>query len=237
MGDKKAFRFKQFSVTHGDSTMKVGTDSVLLGAWVAINPSKKILDIGTGSGVIALMLAQRTHDDVMIDAVEISSKDALIAKANVESSPWLNRIAIHNTSIQLFEPGYTYDHIISNPPFFSKSYVPPDKDRSVARHTGLLTHEVLIENAKRLLKPTGSFSLILPTQEANEFLRTAEFKELYCWKKTQVFSKASKPMERMLISLSPIKKEFLDTNMVMHLEDGSFSKDYRDLTCDFYLNF
>ena len=109
------FHFKQFSVRHDRSTMKVGTDGVLLGAWVNVDDSKRILDIGTGSGVIALMLAQRTTSDVLIDAVEVESDDAAQAKENVLQSPWPRRIDVHHTPIQNFHSDECYDLIVSQP--------------------------------------------------------------------------------------------------------------------------
>lgn len=236
MGDKRAFRFKQFSVQHDECSMKVGTDAVLLAAWTNIAHAKSILDIGTGSGVIALILAQRSSSDVKIDAVEIAEQDSIQAGQNFMSSPWKSRLMVYQSSIQTLHPAYLYDHIISNPPFFSKSYKPPNAGRTGARHTELLTHEILIENVLRLLKPNGSFDIILPFTEGNLFVHTAQLKGLYCQRKTIIYAKKVKPVERQLLSFSPEKSELVSDEMVMHDSNGH-TEAYKQLTRDFYLNF
>lgn len=236
MGDKKIFRFKQFSVKHDECSMKVGTDAVLLAAWTNFANAKSILDIGTGSGVIALILAQRSSSDVKIDAVEIAEQDSKQAGQNFMSSPWKSRLTVYQTSIQTFRPAYRYDHIISNPPFFSNSYKPPNTGRSGARHTDLLTHEILIENVLRLLKPGGSFDIVLPFTEGNLFVRTADLKGLYCQKKTMIYAKKGKPAERLLLSFSPEQRELVRDEMIMHDSNGHLEP-YKALTRDFYLNF
>src|SRR5579859_709466 len=131
--------------------MKVGTDAVLLGAWVSVAGAKRILDIGTGCGVIALMLAQRTNDDAIINAVEIEAADARQAKDNVLKSPWLKKVTVHQKAIQAFDIGERFDLIVSNPPYYVNSLLPPARARAQARHGKSLTAEELIDQSLRLL--------------------------------------------------------------------------------------
>jgi tRNA1Val (adenine37-N6)-methyltransferase len=138
---KTHFHFKKFSVSHAQSTMKVGTDTVLLGAWTKVDHATNILEIGTGNGTIALMLAQRTSDNVCIDAVEIEPTDAAQAQENFLQSPWPAKIRTHPISIQQFENGIKYDIIVSNPPYFINSQRPPDEKRGQARHTISLSQD------------------------------------------------------------------------------------------------
>jgi len=135
------FQFKKFVIHHDRCALRVGTDAVLLGSWVDVNKAKVILDVGTGSGVIALMLAQRTEDDVQIDAIEIEKEDVSQAKENVLPSPWPKKVSIFEKSFQEFVPPLKYDLIVSNPPYFINSLLPPTVHRARTRHTEHLTFE------------------------------------------------------------------------------------------------
>src|SRR5688572_25791334 len=157
MRNKSHFRFKQFTVSHARSTMKVGTDAVLLGAWVSVDQAQSILDIGTGNGTIALMLAQRSSEVASIEAVEIEATDALQAEENFKNSPWHAKIELHHTSIQNFFPQKKYDLIVSNPPYFNNSHRPPNERRHQARHTITLPYHELIDATVRLLNNGGKF--------------------------------------------------------------------------------
>ncbi|MGC4023205.1 MAG: methyltransferase, partial [Cyclobacteriaceae bacterium] len=156
------FRFKQFSVNNDKCAMKVGTDAVLLGAWMDLDNAQSILEIGTGSGVIALMVAQRTPADAHIDAIEIEEQDATQAKENVKNSPWPSKIGIHQAAFQDFENKTKYDLIFSNPPYFNKSLLPPSSERSRVRHTNTLSYEELIVHSLRLINTKGKLAVILP---------------------------------------------------------------------------
>src|SRR6187551_2766436 len=145
--------------------MKVGTDAVLLGAWTNVNDVNRILDIGAGSGVIALMLAQRSGNLVHIDAVEIEKEDAMQARENIQRSPWPECISVHEIPIQKFSPEIKYDLIVSNPPYFNNSFQPPDKKRLHTRHTISLDFTELLSSVARLLQPGGRFNVILPFTE------------------------------------------------------------------------
>jgi tRNA1Val (adenine37-N6)-methyltransferase len=229
------FHFKQFSVRHDRSTMKVGTDGVLLGAWVDIRNCKHILDIGTGSGVIALMLAQRTTSDVTIDAVEVESEDAEQAKENIEHSPWPRRIEVFTSSIQNFVTDQLYDLIVSNPPYFNNSAKPPDEKRIQARHTISLPYDVLVKHVMPLLAPNGRLAVILPFTEGLEFETLASMHNLYCIRKTAFRTRREKPIERWLMEFSQRSQEKNEDEILLYNDGQEWSDDYIRLTRDFYL--
>jgi tRNA1Val (adenine37-N6)-methyltransferase len=229
------FHFKKFSISHDRSTHKVGTDGVLLGAWVNIGDAKTILDIGTGSGVVALMLAQRTADEVMIDAVELQEGDALQARENVSNSPWPNKVNVIHSSIQNFRSEVQYDLIVSNPPYFVNSWLPPDENRSKARHSNDLSFSELLDAVNRLLKPDGRFSVVLPFTEGNEFIRLAETLSFRPIKKLTFQSRQNKPIERLLIEFSHIRCEVKTEELLLYKVNEEWTEAYRTLTRDFYL--
>lgn len=161
----KDFHFKQFTISQQGSSHKVGTDGVLLGAWVNIENTNSILDIGTGTGLISLMLAQRTSGKVIIDALEIQHEDAAQAKKNVEKSLWKTIINIHEVAAQNYLSGKKYDLIVSNPPYFINSWLPPDARRTMVRHTEHLSFQDLINSVIALMGPDGRFAVVLPYTE------------------------------------------------------------------------
>ena len=163
------FHFKKFSVRHDRSGMKVGTDGALLGAWTDVRQATQLLDIGTGTGVIALMLAQRASESVTIDAVEIDDQAYADAQENIAASPWHDRINLHHASIQSFHTTTKFDLIVTNPPYFQKSYKPPTTQRETARHTEQLTYDEILNTTEKLLTPNGRLTLILPYTEGLQF--------------------------------------------------------------------
>lgn len=217
--------------------MKVGTDGVLLGAWVNVQGKSNLLDIGTGCGVIALMLAQRTERNARIDAIDISEKDFHQAQKNFLSSPWKDRLTAYHSALQNFNPSKRYDCIVSNPPFFSNSLEPTDERRKKVRHTTTLTFEELILSSIRLMKPDGSLNLILPVKEGNRFIEIAVAQGLYCNRTTYFRTRRGKPVERILMELSFIKTIINSSEMLLYEEGKTPSAEYRSLTGDFYLNF
>lgn len=237
MGDKKVFHFKKFSVCHNRSTMKVGTDGVLLGAWAQVEGAQKILDIGTGSGLIALMLAQRTPENVIIDCVEIAKGDFLQAKENFQASPWHTRLNVFHSDIRIFNSDHRYDLIISNPPFFSNSLLPPENNRVAARHTVHLTQKELIEACSRLLTPSGRIALILPQKEGEKFKEIALSGGFHCIREMSFKTRAEKPDERLLQEFSSLPGETEKTTLLLYSYGTEPSVEYRSLTRDFYLNF
>jgi tRNA1Val (adenine37-N6)-methyltransferase len=222
-------------VHHDQCSMKVGTDAVLLGSWVDVNNAMRILDVGTGSGVIALMLAQRTSDEVQIDAIEIEKGDAAQAKENVLLSPWPKKISIFNQSIQEFESTIKYDLIVSNPPYFINSLLPPSHHRARTRHTEQLTFEELIMHSIRLLNPTGTLSVILPVQEGNQFKQLAFKKGLHAKRQLAFYSRKEKPQERWLFEFGFEQIKPKEKKLILYESENMKSKDYINLTKDFYL--
>jgi tRNA1Val (adenine37-N6)-methyltransferase len=215
--------------------MKVGTDGVLLGAWATLHNAGTILDIGTGSGVIALMLAQRTSPTCVIDAVELEHEDAGQARENVAASPWPDKVHVHTTSIQHFVPSHQYDLIISNPPFFINSQEPPDARRIQARHTVSLSYEDLLQAVVRLLKPSGTFQVVLPYLEGLHFITLASSRLLYCTRQWSFRTRPEKPVERLLLEFS-FQDGTLDTGEILLYDTGdAWSDQYKMLTKSFYL--
>lgn len=230
------FRFKQFTVAHDRSTHKVGTDGVLLGSWVNVKETDNyLLDIGTGSGLIALMLAQRTGSTVHIDALEINADDANQARENVARSPWPERISVHVTAAQHFKSENRYDLIVSNPPYFRKSLRPPDEKRTIARHTLDLSFEDLLFTVTRLLSSGGRFGVVLPYSEAMHFITLAEHSGLYPLRITSFRTRIHKPIERMLMEFSRVKDACAKSEIVLYTKGDQWSDEYRALTFDFYL--
>lgn len=220
--------------------MKVGTDAVLLGAWVNIHDAQTILDIGTGSGVIALMLAQRTADQqpVHIDAVELEAADAAQALDNATQSPWASRLHVHQVSIQQFQASGSYDLIVSNPPFFNNSLMPPDERRGQTRHTTALNHGTLVQEVIRLLGSRGTFNVVLPVVEGNQFITLALQAGLYLSRQWAFRTRAGKPVERWLLEFAKVRVP-LDTvekgEILLYGQGLAWSDPYRKLTEVFYL--
>ncbi len=209
--------------------MKVGTDAVVLGAWVNVDDANSILDIGTGCGVIALMLAQRTN--AFVDAVEIDQTSADQAAENFNNSPFAGRLRIHNVPVQDFEG--SYDLIVSNPPFFNNSLLPPATARQRARHTTSLSHEELVASATRLLAPGGRFAVIVPNA-SDELVEAAGRSGLHCCRMALVYPKQGK-LERWLLEFSWAGHKH-DTETLVLTEDGQKrTKQYAALAGEFYL--
>lgn len=235
MREKSIFRFRQFAVHQDRATMKVGTDGVLLGAWVRLHEASRILDIGAGTGVIALMLAQRSPQNTRIDAVEQSPEDAQQAAENFAASPWKDRLALYTSAIQAYHTPFTYDLIVSNPPYFINSLLPPDEKRKQTRHTLSLTQEELLTHSLRLLAPSGYLNLVLPREEASRFIRLATASGLHCSRQTSFRSRKHKPVKRMLLEFTRLGMENEINDLILYDENNNWSEAYRHLTGDFYL--
>lgn len=234
----QTFFFKQFSVKQDKCAMKVSTDAVLLGAWVDADNLKNILDIGTGTGIIALMLAQRSA--ALIDAIDIDENACIQAKENSEASKWKKQISIHHDSFQNFITitQDQYSLIISNPPYFVDSSKSPEEARSKARHTDTLSFNELIEGAKKLLLPEGKFCLILPLKEGEAFIGTAEKKGFFLTKLTRVKTTNEKTEKRLLMQFEFIKKPLSENSIVIEKDERhSYTDEYKALTKDYYLGF
>lgn len=215
--------------------MKVGTDGVLLGAWVQPQSAESILDIGTGTGLIALMIAQKSS--AHIDAIDID-KDAFIQSTeNVNASPWKNKIRVIHSAIQDFKPGKKYDLIVSNPPYFIDSFAPTDEARNRARQASAsLSYEELLQGIIRLLNPSGKFCVILPAKEGQLFRDTAEQNGLFCNYIMYVKTKPAKPEKRVMMEFSREEEELKTDELIIHEEEEgrTFTEQYKLLTKDYY---
>jgi len=230
------FKFKQFSIHHNNTGMKVGTDGVLLGAWISIREGN-ILDIGTGTGLIAIMLAQRSKK-TLIDALEVEDEAYKQAKENIAACNWKNRISTHHIPVQNFKPTTKYDLIISNPPFFLASTKAPNEERNTARHTDSLSFDDLIASVIRLLNSDGIFSLILPINEAELFTDLATTQHLFLNKKCVIKPNPTKSAKRVLMEFSFSKTDIVSEELTIETATRhQYTKEYISLTQDFYLKF
>jgi tRNA1Val (adenine37-N6)-methyltransferase len=234
---KQPFQFKRFSITDARCVMKVGTDAVLLGTLTDVRKALNILDIGTGSGVIAIMLAQRSN--AHIDAIDIHQPSCEDALVNFKNSPWPGRLNIHHSSLADFVKATKtkYDLIVSNPPFFDKGLKSPSEEKNIAKHSGTLSFGNLLEGVKYLLDPIGYFSLILPYSERNNFISIALSHNLFLNREIPILPKAKKPANRMVLEFSNLKPEKIHySELPIRDSSGSFHEKYVLLTNDFYLN-
>lgn len=240
------FRFKQFTVWHDRCAMKVGTDGVLLGAWCPLATATsegeyKVLDIGTGSGLIALMLAQRATsiDDtpIVIDTIDIDASAAEQAKFNFEQSPWSKLLRIYQSSLQEWQSEKEYDLIVSNPPYFQGSLKNPDAQRATARHTDSLSYSELIAHSERLLRRNGILALVLPIEAEEEILSLAAAAGLSPIAITYVHTKPGKPVKRILMAWTKgdADGEVDGNHFYIESADSPRSEEYKKLTEEFYL--
>jgi len=234
------FQFKKFAIAQDQCGMKIGTDGVLLGAWAPLveNPTR-ILDIGTGTGVIAIMLAQRTASAQVI-GVEIDEKAAKQAKENMEHSPYKDCLDVHLGPIQDFarDTSDKFDLIVSNPPFFSGGTFSKDQERNDVRHTVKLPNGELLRSAHQLLTLDGIFSVILPFIEGLRFKEMAIQYGFHVHQITQVKPKADKSVERLLMAFGKrAASDIIENELVIQHEDrNDYTDDYIAITKDFYLN-
>ena len=232
------FQFKQFSLEQDQCAMKIGTDGVLLGAWAPIlhNPFS-VLDIGTGTGIIALMLAQRSNA-VQIDALEIEENAYEQATDNFENSPWNDRLFCFHAGLDEFmdEPEDEYDLIVSNPPFYSEDYKTNNEQRDLARFQDALPFEDLIEAADLLLSENGVLAVIIPFKEEERFLALANEFELYPIQITHVKGTPTTEIKRSLLALSRNNIETPTINeLVIEIGRHEYTPEYIALTKEFYL--
>jgi tRNA1Val (adenine37-N6)-methyltransferase len=232
------FQFKQFSVEQDRTAMKIGTDGVLLGAWTPIeNNPFSILDIGTGTGIIALMLAQRSSAE-QIDALEIDEAAYEQATDNFENSHWNDRLFCFHAGLDEFveEPEDEYDLIVSNPPFYSEDYKSSSDQRDLARFQDAMPFEDLIEAAALLLSENGIFSVIIPFKEESTFLALAKEYELFPLKITRVKGTPTSEMKRSLLAFSRNETpNFPFDELIIETARHIYTPEYIELTKDFYL--
>ena len=230
------FIFKQFTINHEKSAFKVGTDGVLLGAYADITGAKRILDIGTGTGLIALMLAQRS--EALIVAIEPDHDSFLQSCENVDRSTWKERIRVVETSLQEFRSDTRFDLIVTNPPYFSDSLKNPDHRKSSARHNDTLNSSDILSALSDLLEKEGHLQLILPYAEGNLFIADAAGYGFFCHDILKIRPLPSSDIRRLILKFGreriKAREKFLT---IEHGKRHEFTEDYINLTKDFYLKF
>jgi tRNA1Val (adenine37-N6)-methyltransferase len=238
------FDFKHFSIEQDRTAMKVGTDGVLLGAWASLEHQPfSILDIGTGTGLIALMLAQRSNAE-LIDALEIDEDAYEQAVENFENSDWGDRLFCYHASFDEFveemqdegmEEEEKYDLIISNPPFYSADYSSGDAKRDQARFAEALPFEELLEGVSLLLSKRGKFAVVIPASEEEQFLKIGNRFGLYPQRMTRVKGTPDSPVKRCLLEMSFLELQLSEDELVIETARHQYTPEYIDLVKDFYL--
>ncbi len=231
------FKLKQFDILQEENVMKVGTDGLLLGAWVAVENRVNALDIGTGSGIIPLMLAQR-NTALKIVGIDIDAPSATLARKNFEASKFHQQLTSSAQALQEYEPKVQFDLIVTNPPFFSGGTLSESSDRNRMRQTTKLSHQDLLSNVQRLLTNDGDFSLVLPPIEGLRFIEMASYFKLYCHKITEIFPRANQPVKRMLMSFAKIAPtNIVKNNLTIDLGARNvWTDEYIQLTKDYHIN-
>lgn len=226
------FKFKKFKVNDDKSAMKVGTDAVLIGSWATCENLISVLDIGTGTGIIALMLAQR-NPLAKITGIEINKESSDEAKSNIYNSRWKNRINIINTSLQKFDSKQKFDLIVSNPPFFHKNAL--DDVRSVSRHTNKLSFKELLQKSSKLLSRKGVISVIIPEMEKENFTNELLENEFYINRICSIKGNSNSKVKRLMIELSFRKSIILKESLIIEKTRHIYTQRYIDLCKEFYL--
>jgi tRNA1Val (adenine37-N6)-methyltransferase len=237
MTSHKPFVFKKFELQQGKCAMKIGTDAVLLGAWTSVeNRPFSILDIGAGTGVLALMLAQRSNAE-LIDAVEIDDQAYEQCVDNFEASPWGDRLFCYHASLEEFvdEIEERYDLIISNPPFYSEDYKSDNSQRDLARFSDAMPFGHLVESASKLLSEAGIFSVIIPFKEETSFIELASSFKLFPNRILRVQGNVTSEFKRSLIEFSFRKSDIKTDTLIIETERHQYTEKYINLTKDFYL--
>ncbi len=231
------FHFRQFSLQHHKSTMKVGTDAILLGVWAGVENKKRILDVGTGSGVIALLTACRSKAD--IDAIDIDIDSCTEALGNFQNSPFGERMNVVHNSFDKFSEIITsrYDLIISNPPFFTSGIVSPKEQREHARHNKLLDHKQICKGSDRLLDNNGILAIVLPTAIAVDFITTAENHGLYLNRRLDIIPKHGLKANRTNMEFSrkvPVKPK--KSEITLRNTNSEYTNEYKEIMNDYLVN-
>jgi tRNA1Val (adenine37-N6)-methyltransferase len=233
----KPFKFKQFEIQQDKCAMKIGTDAVLLGAWTSIDTNPfSVLDIGSGTGILALMLAQRSNAE-LIDAIEIDDHAYEQCVDNFEASHWGDRLFCYHTSLEEFvdEIEEQYDLIISNPPFYSEDYKTEDSQRDLARFNDAMPFGHLVESASKLLSEDGVFSVIIPFKEEAPFIELAALFNLFPNRILRIQGNATSEFKRSLIEFTFRESDIKTDNLIIETERHQYTEKYISLTKDFYL--
>ncbi len=230
----RGFTFKQFHINHDRCAMKVGTDGILLGAWAPIGSARRILDVGTGSGLVALMLAQRSDSDVKIVGLELDEAAAEQAAENVAASPWPEKVSIARGALQQYSAP-VFDLIVSNPPYFEHGQDFDCPARADARHTGSLTLAELFSHGKRLLTDGGSVVLVLPVQALSEAISQASSNGFHLVERQDVITKKGKQAARFLLRFCRVKCCYMAGNIIINTKNNSYGDTYVGMVAPFYL--
>jgi tRNA1Val (adenine37-N6)-methyltransferase len=229
------FEFKQFRIDQDRCAMKVTTDACILGAYAPAKESKRILDIGTGTGLLALMLAQRTQG--IIDVIENDESSFLQAKENVLQSPWHDRINVIHCDLRDFDPEKKHDFIICNPPFFENHLRSASIQKNQAKHDLSLDYATLLDSVTRLLDPSGFFTVLLPYNQSQSFVRSAEVRKLHISKQLLIRNRPDKSFIRMVMIFSFLPSIKIETEILsIKNESGEYSDFFHRLLKDFYLH-
>ena len=237
---KNGFTFRQFFVAHDKCGMKVSTDGIILGAGAPLPVDGRALDIGSGSGLISLMLAQRLHAQgrsPAIDAIELEAAAVEQSRENIAESPWPGSITVHHADILHWCVGeqVRYSVIVSNPPFYTPGPECRDTARQTARYTHTLTHEALLLRAKQLITADGLFCVILPAEAGPGFMHLAETSGWHLRQQLKVTEYEQKAPHRFLLTFSPSAAETVQQTLVIRAPSGNYSDDYQAMTGEFYL--
>ncbi|MBR5086180.1 MAG: methyltransferase [Muribaculaceae bacterium] len=234
MAREKIFRFKKFSVLNDKTAMKVGTDGVLLGAWCNVSEAKRVLDVGTGSGVIALMIAQR-NNDATIYGIDIDGDSVEEARFNFKNSPWSDRLSAEMFDFNDFKAVLSYDLIVSNPPFFTNGRLPPNSSREQARHNTSLTFSQLISHSAELLSPRGVLAFIAPAENIDEIRRAVVVENFYVSRLAYVVPVEGDSPKRIMIEIGREDVATTAETIIIQSINHEFTPDYVNLTREFYL--
>lgn len=229
-----SFQFKQFTIQQDRCAMKVGTDGVLIGSWCNVHDKKQCLDIGTGTGLIALMVAQR-NPQIQVDAIDIDKDATTQASENIQNSPFSKRISVYCTDLLYYSPQKQYDIIVSNPPFYQEDTKSGNSKRDISRHTDSLPFELLLSKSSTLLTPDGELSLIIPHSASSTLISTAAMSGLYLKRRTDIRSKSSKPPKRTLLTFCK-SITLTETSELIITENSKYTAEYTALTSEFYLS-
>lgn len=229
------FQFKRFFIAHNKCAMKVGTDGILLGSLASVNNVRSILDIGTGTGLVALMLAQRTEMTCQITALELEPNAYQQAKQNINLSPWAKRITVVQTDMFDFEPKQKFDLIVANPPYFSQGLPSKNAERDLAR-IAHQSHFSWLKQTVQWLSPTGKITFILPTFDADKLLDQAQQLPLFCHQYWQIKTTQDKPAKRSVITFCHQSMACEHKQLVIYQTNNQYTLAYRELTQAFYLN-
>lgn len=231
---KNVFRFKQFEVDQSGCAMRINTDGVLLGTMAKHPDPEQILDIGTGTGVIALMLAQR-FPKAQVHAVEIDEQASITAEKNFQNSVFRGKLSVHNIAIEQYHSSGQFDLIVSNPPFFVNDLKNAEKKKEMARHASTTFFDDLIEKIAVLLSPAGCFWLVLPVKQAQELVEKAKMKGLFLTHLVKLHSDTTKPEFRRIICLAREKTDLVEEDFIIYESEKKYTKAYELLLKDFFL--